>query len=91
MPAARLTVQHGRAKSRLDIPRIPLRVKENRKFKVIQISDTHMVTSFMVCTDTIDAYGKPLLECQTGPLTISFLREILNTEKLACFGTQAFY
>ncbi|KAJ3551336.1 hypothetical protein NPX13_g11387 [Xylaria arbuscula] len=43
VPVARLSVLHGRAKPRPDA-RAALRVREDGKFKIVQISDTHMVT-----------------------------------------------
>jgi hypothetical protein len=81
VPVARLTVRQGRAKPRPDIPRMPLRVKEDGKFKIVQISDTHMVTGVGVCKDAIDAHGKPLPECGADPLTVNFLGGILDVEK----------
>lgn len=81
VPVARLTVRHGRAKPRADVPRMPLRVKEDGKFKIVQISDTHMVTGVGVCKDAIDAHGKPLSERGADPLTVNFLGGILDMEK----------
>ena len=81
VPVARLTVRQGRAKPRPDVPRMPLRVKEDGKFKIVQISDTHMVTGVGVCKDAIDAHGKPLPERVADPLTVNFLGEILDVEK----------
>jgi hypothetical protein len=73
VPVARLTVRQGRVKLRPDVPRMPLRVKEDGKFKIVQISDTHMVTGVGVCKDAIDAHGKPLPERGADPLTKTFL------------------
>jgi len=81
VPVARLTVRQGRAKPRPDVPRPPLRVKEDGKFKIVQISDIHMVTGVGVCKDAIDAHGKPLPESGADPLTVSFLGGILDVEK----------
>ena len=81
VPVARLTVRQGRAKPRPDVPRIPLRVKEDGKFKIVQISDTHVVTGVGVCKDAIDAHGKPLPERGADPLTITFLGGILDVER----------
>lgn len=81
VPVARLSVRHGRAKGRPDGPQTALRAKEDGKFKIVQISDTHMVTGLGVCTDTIDAHGEPLPESEADPRTIDFLGGILDTEK----------
>lgn len=81
VPVARLTVRQGRAKPRLDVPGMPLRVKEDGKFKIVQISDTHMVTGVGVCKDAIDAHGKPLPEREADPLTVNFIGGILDVEK----------
>lgn len=81
VPVARLTVRQGRAKPRPDISRMPLRVKEDGKFKIVQISDMHMVTGVGLCKDAIDAHGKPLPERGADPLTVNFLRGILDVEK----------
>jgi hypothetical protein len=81
IPVARLTVRQGRANPRPDVPRIQLRVKEDGKFKIVQISDTHMVTGVGVCKDAIDAHGNPLPEREADPLTIKFLGGILDVEK----------
>lgn len=81
VPVARLSVRYGRAKPRLDIPRAALRVKEDGKFRIVQISDTHMVTGVGVCEDAIDAHGQPLPEREADPLTVNFLGEILDVEK----------
>lgn len=48
VPVARLSVLHGSAKPISDA-RAALRVRKDGKFKIVQISDTHMVTSVGVC------------------------------------------
>jgi hypothetical protein len=80
VPVARLSVLHGRAKPRPDA-RADLRVREDGKFKIVQISDTHMVTGVGVCKDAIDAYGKNLPESEADPLTVHFIGRILDIEK----------
>lgn len=80
VPIARLSVLYGRAESRLDT-RSALRVREDGKFKIVQISDTHMVTGVGVCKDAIDAHGKSLLASEADPLTAKFIGEILDVEK----------
>ncbi|MCJ1430842.1 purple acid phosphatase [Xylographa pallens] len=80
VPVARLSVLYGRTKPRPDA-RVPLRVRENGKFKIVQISDTHMVTGVGVCKDAIDAHGKNLPESEADPLTVAFIGKILDVEK----------
>ncbi|KAH7308765.1 Metallo-dependent phosphatase-like protein [Rhexocercosporidium sp. MPI-PUGE-AT-0058] len=80
VPVARLTVLYGRAKQRPDAL-AALRVREDGKFKIIQISDMHMVTGVGVCKDAIDAYGKNLPESEADPLTVDFVGKILDVEK----------
>lgn len=81
VPVARLSVRHGKAKSRPDGPPAALRVREDGKFKIVQISDTHMVTGVGVCKDAIDAHGQPLPESEADPLTVDFVKGILDAEK----------
>jgi len=80
VPVARLSVLHGRAKPRQD-DRAALRVKDNGKFKIVQISDTHMVTGVGVCKDAIDADGNNLAESEADSLTVGFIGKILDIEK----------
>jgi hypothetical protein len=79
-PVARLSVLHGRARPRLNAP-AALRVREDGKFKIVQISDTHMVTGVGVCKDAIDAHGKNLPKGDADPLTVDFIGKILDVEK----------
>jgi hypothetical protein len=79
VPVARLSVLHGRAKPSPD--RAALRVREDGKFRIVQISDTHMVTGVGVCKDAIDAHGKNLPESEADPLTVDFIGKILDIEK----------
>ena len=80
VPVARLRVLHGSAKPRSD-DRVALRVREDGKFKIVQISDTHMVTGVGACKDAIDARGNRLPESEADPLTVNFIGKILDTEK----------
>lgn len=80
VPVARLSVLHGRAKPRPDA-RAALRVRKDGKFKMVQISDTHMVTGVGVCKDAIDAHGNHLPESEADPLTVNFIGNILDAEK----------
>ncbi|KIN03456.1 hypothetical protein OIDMADRAFT_102029 [Oidiodendron maius Zn] len=81
VPVARLTIRQGGVTPRPDVPQMPLRVKEDGKFKIVQIADTHMVTGVGVCKDAIDAHGNPLPERGADPLTVNFIGGILDVEK----------
>ncbi|WQF76998.1 Putative calcineurin-like phosphoesterase domain, ApaH type, metallo-dependent phosphatase [Colletotrichum destructivum] len=76
----RLSVLHGRSKPRPEA-RAALRAREDGKFRIVQISDTHMVTGVGVCKDAIDAHGKDLPESEADPLTVGFIGRILDVEK----------
>ncbi|KAI3318148.1 Metallo-dependent phosphatase [Xylariaceae sp. AK1471] len=80
-PVPRLTVRHGSAKPSPDHTRTTLRVREDGKFKIVQISDTHMVTGVGVCKDAMDAGGQPLPESHADPLTVNFVGDVLDVEK----------
>ena len=81
VPIARLSVRRGRPKSRPDDPHTALRIRDDGTFKIVQISDTHMVTGVGVCKDAIDANGQPLPESEADPLTVEFLGKVLDIEK----------
>ncbi|KIV98343.1 hypothetical protein, variant, partial [Verruconis gallopava] len=80
VPVARLSVRRGRVMPRPDA-REALRVREDGRFKIVQISDTHMVTGVGVCNDAIDADGNPLPKTEADPLTVKFIGNILDIEK----------
>ncbi|KAK5123275.1 hypothetical protein LTR85_002705 [Meristemomyces frigidus] len=80
-PVARLTFRHQRLNSGPNLPELPLRANADGKFKVVQVSDTHMVTGVGVCKDAIDADGQPLPAGEADPRTVQFLEAILETEK----------
>lgn len=77
---ARLSVLHDRVKSRSDAS-TTLRVRKNDKFKIVQISDTHMITDVEICKDAIDVHEKNLSKSETDSLTIDFIEKNLNVEK----------
>lgn len=79
VPVARLSVLHGKAKPGSDAR--ALRVREDGKFKIVQISDMHMVTGVGVCKDAVDAHGENLPESKADPLTVNFIGNILDVEK----------
>ena len=80
VPVARLSVRRGRAELGPGA-RPALRVRGDGRFKIVQISDTHMVTGVGVCRDAIDAQGKYLPESEADPLTVEFIGRILDVEK----------
>ena len=51
------------------------------KFKILQVSDVHMVTGVGSCKDAIDGEGKYLPETVADPLTVKLLEEMLDVEK----------
>lgn len=81
VPVARLTVRHGKSKPKSEDPRAALKVREDGTFKIVQISDTHMVTGVGVCKDGSGADGQPLPESEADPLTVKFLGGVLDVEK----------
>ncbi|KAG6359982.1 hypothetical protein INS49_011037 [Diaporthe citri] len=81
IPVARLSVRHGAVNSGPVDPRPELRAGRDGKFKIAQISDTHMVTGTGVCKDAIDAHGQPLPPSEADPLTVGFIERVLDTEK----------
>ena len=81
VPPASLTVRHGREESNPGSVRKPLRANEYGIFKIVQISDTHMVTGAGTCKDAIDAHGQPLPDRKADPLTVDFVSGILDVER----------
>jgi hypothetical protein len=79
VPVARLSLRHGKPRPQSPTPR--LTVKEDSTFKIVQISDTHMVTGVGTCKDAIDEDGRFLPASVADPLTVKFLGEVLDLEK----------
>ncbi|KAI0451994.1 Metallo-dependent phosphatase-like protein [Xylaria acuta] len=80
-PVPRLAMRHSSARPGLDHTRPTLRVRNDGKFKIVQLSDTHMVTGPGVCKDAMDARGQPLPETPADPLTVNFVGDILDVEQ----------
>lgn len=80
VPAPRLSALRGRARPMPGL-RTALRVKDDDEFKILQVSDTHMVAGVGVCKDAMDATGKHLPESEADPLTRNFIGEVLDVEK----------
>lgn len=81
IPAARLSLRYGAAESGPVGPQPELRAGSDGKFKILQITDTHMVTGPGVCKDAIDANGKPLPPSEADPLTVRFIEGVLDAEQ----------
>jgi len=79
VPAARLTVRHGRPKPRP--ARATLRARADGTFKIVQISDTHMRAGVGVCNDALGPDGQALPAMEADPLTVKFVGEVLDVEK----------
>lgn len=77
IPVARLSVRHG---SELVVPKPELKARRDGKFKILQISDTHMVTGTGKGRDVIDANGRPLPPSEADPLTVNFLGGVMDLE-----------
>ncbi|KPI35614.1 Phosphatase DCR2 [Cyphellophora attinorum] len=80
VPSARLTFLRGKAIGRPVGPDV-LRFDGNGRFKILQISDTHMVTGVGVCDDAIDPDGNDLPDCDADPLTVQFMKQVLYLER----------
>jgi hypothetical protein len=78
-PAPRLSIRHGREVLR-KLPR-SLTMNTRQKFRILQISDTHMVTGTGICKDAIDASGNRVPNFPADPRTIAFIESILDIEK----------
>lgn len=79
VPAARLTVRHGRPKPR-PAP-TTLRARADGTFKIVQISDTHLKAGVGTCNDALGPDGQYLPAIEADPTTIKFVGEILDVEK----------
>jgi hypothetical protein len=79
-PIARLSVLFGRSRPITSVREV-LRAGEDGRFKIVQISDTHMVTGVGICKDALGAKGEYLPESEADPLTVRFIRQILDIEK----------
>jgi 3',5'-cyclic AMP phosphodiesterase CpdA len=79
IPIARPTIRRGWHKPSSERP--TLRAQDDGSFRIVQISDTHMVTGVGCCNDAIDADGQPLPESEADPLTAKFMGALLDAEK----------
>ncbi|KAF2014141.1 Metallo-dependent phosphatase [Aaosphaeria arxii CBS 175.79] len=79
VPASYLTVRRGKSQPRDTPP--PLQANKDGKFKIVQISDTHMIAGVGNCTDALGPNGELLPDREADPLTVKFIEEILDVEK----------
>lgn len=80
----RLTIRHLSSPSTdLDGPQLAcaLRAREDGSFRIVQITDTHMVTGVGASRDALDARGNPLPASEADPRTVQLIGSILDTEK----------
>jgi hypothetical protein len=78
IPMPRPTIRRGRPLPSSEPP--TLRAREDGSFRIVQISDTHMVTGVGSCKDAVDADGRPLPESEADPLTVRFMENVLDVE-----------
>lgn len=58
-----------------------MKIKENNKFKIIQIFDTHMIIDIGICKNVIDVYKNYLSKSEIDSFTIKFIKKILDVKK----------
>lgn len=71
---ARLSVKQG---TKLAVPKPQPRIKENGKFKIMQLADIHLATGTGECRDAMPE-GEP---CEADPRTLEFVGRLLDEEK----------
>lgn len=77
LPSVHLTVRRG---SQQDPPKPEPRIKDNGKFKILQVSDMHLSTGVGVCRDALPE--SPVGEkCEADTRTLDFVNRILEDEK----------
>lgn len=78
MPSAHITIRHW---GHEEPPKRPTpRIRDNGKFKIMQLADLHLSTGVGVCRDAVpDEYeGGP---CEADPRTLDFVSRLLEEEK----------
>lgn len=74
----RLTVRRGDpSKSKRPIPRI----RENGRFKIMQLADVHLSTGLGICRDPVPAELVPGHGCEADTRTLEFLERLLDEEQ----------
>ncbi|KAL8282951.1 hypothetical protein RB597_010368 [Gaeumannomyces tritici] len=78
IPSAHVTVQRGSPPAPPPKP-VP-RIRDNGKFKIMQIADLHLATGTGKCRDAVpDSYNGG--KCEADPRTLDFVNRILDDEK----------
>lgn len=74
----RITIRRGNPqKSKKPVPRI----KENGRFKIMQLADLHLSTGTGVCREPVPAELVPGQKCEADPRTLEFVERLLDEEK----------
>ncbi|KAG6355889.1 hypothetical protein INS49_015273 [Diaporthe citri] len=77
VPSAHITVRRG---SQQDPYKSQPRIKENGKFKVMQVSDMHLSTGVGVCREAMPESPEGE-RCEADPRTLDFVTRVLEDEK----------
>lgn len=77
VPSAHITVRRG---SQQDPYKPEPRVKDNGKFKILQVSDMHLSTGVGVCRDAMPEAPESE-KCEADPRTLDFITRVLEDEK----------
>lgn len=77
VPSAHITVRRG---SQQDPYKPQLRIKENGKFKVMQVSDMHLSTGVGACREAMPESPEGE-RCEADPRTLDFVTRVLEDEK----------
>ncbi|KAK3351688.1 Metallo-dependent phosphatase-like protein [Neurospora tetraspora] len=75
VPSAHLTVRRG-AEQHPPVKPV-LRIRDNGKFKIVQLADLHLSTGVGACRDALPEGQK----CEADPRTLDFVTKILEEEK----------
>lgn len=77
VPSAHITVRRG---SQQEPYKPEPRVKDNGKFKIMQVSDLHLSTGVGVCRDAMPE-APDSEKCEADPRTLEFVARVLEDEK----------
>jgi hypothetical protein len=74
IPGAHLTVRRGPAQ---EVPKPVPRIRDNGRFKIVQLADLHLSTGVGHCRDALPEGA----HCEADPRTLDFVAKILEEEK----------
>ncbi|WPG98177.1 Phosphatase DCR2 [Acrodontium crateriforme] len=78
----RLSTRHGHPPPlSTQYTQVKPRVSKEGRFKILQISDTHLATGLGVCRDALGEDELPSKNCEADTRTLEFLEKILDEEK----------